>query len=303
MKKYILPIVALLCMTVVSCSDDEYTAGPQSQGAYFDNATPTTCYFDTEETSVAVVINRTDVGEAQTIGLTSVDESGLFNVPEVAYFAADAATAVVNITFDPTQLKMNDYPVVIKINEDEAYQYGATELEFTLGFLPALRWEDYGVALYRDDLVTTFFSLGGFPEYEVPIQRHMTTSGLYRLVSPYGACYPFNEPGDYAEGDFYMEIHAEDPNAVYVSQTHTGMDWGYGEFIMWSYADYYMKKGYSLATVAANGFCGKMVNGVITMPASSMLIAMLDYNNGGLYDSNLNGMFRVVLPGASVPAE
>jgi hypothetical protein len=33
----------------------------------------------------------------------------------------------------------------------------------------------------------------------------------------------------------------------------------------------------------------------ITFPAGAMLVSMADYNNGGLYPSNNNGLFKVDL--------
>ncbi len=303
MKKYIFLSALALGLVMTACSDDDYTPGPHSSGAYFDNTISAKHYFDAEDNTVTVTLSRTDAREAATVGLVSSDESGLFNVPSSVNFAAGASTADIAITFDPTKVGMVDYPVSIAVATDDAYQYGATSYEFVLGFKESLRWEDYGTCKYRDDLITTFSPGLENAEYDVPIQRHASTSGLYRLVNPYGEWYPFNEPGDYAEGNHYMVIHAENANAVYADMSYTGCNWGIGEFVVVSYAGYLLSSGATASEVAAEGVFGRMVNGVITFPAQSWLIAAIGYNNSAFYYANNNGLFRIVLPGASVPDE
>ena len=48
--------------------------------------------------------------------------------------------------------------------------------------------------------------------------------------------------------------------------------------------------------VKAAGYCGTLdENLCITFPANTMLISMADYQGGGLYQSNKNGLFKVDL--------
>ena len=76
----------------------------------------------------------------------------------------------------------------------------------------------------------------------------------------------------------------------------SGMNWGYGEFTFASMAYYYMAKGQSLEDVKAAGYCGTLdENLCITFPAGAMLVSMADYQGGGLYTSNKNGLFKVDL--------
>ncbi len=50
------------------------------------------------------------------------------------------------------------------------------------------------------------------PTYMVEVEESMTQPGLYRLVNPYGAAFPYNEPGDYdADNNYYLTINAVDP--------------------------------------------------------------------------------------------
>lgn len=157
-------------------------------------------------------------------------------------------------------------------------------------------WVSIGAATYQEDLVTTLFGVENVV-YEVEVQTIPEAPGFYRLVNPYGEAYPYNEPGDYATNkNHYMVINAQDPEGVYIERHYSGMNWGYGEFIFHSYAGYYLEKGHSLEEIKAAGYCGTLVDGVITFPAGKLLIGMANYNGGGLYTSNANGLFRVILP-------
>lgn len=160
-------------------------------------------------------------------------------------------------------------------------------------------WKDAGMALYREDLMTTFFSVDN-PIYQVPIQEHKKTPGLYRLVNPYGTYYPYNESGDYDPNAYsYMLIHAEDPAHVWVEDHETTMDWSYGRFFFTSMVAYYLSNGNSMEAIlsARPDVFGTLQDGIITMPERSMLVSMADYNDANLYYANNNGLFAIALPG------
>lgn len=298
MKKYILPVVALMSIALASCSDDDYTPGPQSQGYYFPKESVTEVYFGEDATQFAFTVMRTDAEEAATVNLEVVEESGLFNVPSTVSFAAGKNMADVTVTFDPSELDYKDYTFTISIPEDQKYLYGLTDYEFTAGIDPQFRWEDYGVCKYTDDLIVGLLSGKPSIEYDVPIQRHMSTAGLYRLVNPYGENFPYNEPGDYDDETHYLVVHAEYANAVWCEPCYTGCDWGYGEFCVISNAWCYLNAGNSLGAVANAGFCGKLVNGVITFPAKETWLIQLPNYNGesAMFWTNNNGGFKIVLP-------
>ena len=158
-------------------------------------------------------------------------------------------------------------------------------------------WQSIGKALYTEDLVTTFYNIQNLT-YEVEAEQAVENPNIIRLVDPYGAAFPYNEPGDYdTSKKHYMLFNCEDPEGVYVDGYFaSGMNWGYGEFTFASIAYYYMAKGNSFEAVKAAGYMGTLdENLCITFPANAMLISMADYNNGGLYQSNKNGAFKVDL--------
>ena len=148
-------------------------------------------------------------------------------------------------------------------------------------------WTNLGKALYRDGFVSGWYNIEAL-EYEVDILENDQHKGYYRLVNPYGEAYGYNDPGDWDDTkDYYLEIHAENPEEVYIPYQDLGLAWGYGMFSIWSFADY-------------NGSAfGTLKDGVITFPENSLLVSMADYNDGALYYANNNGAFRLELPTSS----
>lgn len=162
-------------------------------------------------------------------------------------------------------------------------------------------WQSLGMATYREDLMTTFYNVDNLT-YAVEIEANTENPGLYRLVNPYGAAYPYNDEGEYDTSEnHYMVIDAQNPEAVTIQQTYTGMNWGYGEVFVWSLADYYLNQGSTAEEIAEAGYFGKLEDGVITFPTKALIISMAELENGGLYYANENGKFAVALPGYSIP--
>lgn len=158
-------------------------------------------------------------------------------------------------------------------------------------------WQSIGNALYTEDLITTLFTTQNVT-YEVAAEQAVQNPNIIRLVDPYGAAFPYNAPEDYdASKKHYMLFNCEDPEGVYMDGFHySGMDWSYGECIFGCMAYYYMANGKTLEEVKAAGLCGVLdENLCITFAPGVMLFGMADYNDGALYKSNVNGLFKVDL--------
>ena len=225
-------------------------------------------------------------------------EGTIYTVPSSVSFSDGAETANIVVSYDASKMEYGRYDTLsITISPEMTTPYGVSSITVVAG---ATAWVDYGVAQYREDLISTFFGVDNLV-YNVPIQKNIVKEGYYRLVNPYGAYYPYNEDGDYDPNAVrYMTINATDPDWVYVEDCVTAMDWGYGLFSMYGYAYYLMLNGNSLDVIKANrpDVFGTLKDGIITMPAQSILISMADYNDGGLYYANGSGLFGVALPGA-----
>lgn len=170
-------------------------------------------------------------------------------------------------------------------------------------------WKSLGIGLYTDDILTPMFYADneGNPAsaitYEVEIKESTETPGLYRVMNPYGNdVYPLSE-GDCAEDGYFLEIHAEDPEAVYILDQELGFDWGYGPMAFMSEGARYMAS-YDIETLKGAGYLGTLKDGIITLPVFQTSSGrgyqgILFMGNDGYYAGN--GEFQVVLPSA-VPA-
>lgn len=292
-------LLALPLMAAFSACEDEadYTAASLEEGAkvYFATSNPGNVSLAHETgSSFDVLLSRSDVSSAVTVPLNiTCSKSGVFTYPSEASFAAGSDQATLTISYDGLQL---DYEEVVdfSLNIDQAFQslYGISNYNFS-AMIPA-PWASIGVGTIIDDYITGFFGVDN-ASWEVEIEANQVVPGFYRLVNPYGAGYPYNEPGDYDDTqDYYLEIHAEDPSKVWIPTTTYGMDWGYGNFIFGSMAGLRIGQG---KPEAAEGYYGQLADGIITFPADALLIGMSDYNDGGLYTCNSSAAFKVVFPG------
>ena len=158
-------------------------------------------------------------------------------------------------------------------------------------------FKSLGMAKYTDDLFTTFYNVGNYT-YEVEVQESVDNPGKYRLVNPY-ALYPITQIGSHdTTQDYYVTIHAEDPNRVYIEDlVPLGFVFSsYGMSYVMSDAYYMMEyDGLTTEEIDEAGAWGTLKDGVFTVPAKSLLVTAQAL--GTLYYANNNGAFKVVLPG------
>lgn len=167
-------------------------------------------------------------------------------------------------------------------------------VEFTTTKNPEV-FKSLGMATYTDDLISSLFQASNVT-YEVEIEESEENPGKYRLVNPYGAAFPYNEEGDWdASQDYYLVIDATDPDYVIIpGQQSLGLNWGYGMMSVIGLYDYFLSTGQAdEATLKAAGYCGTLVDGVITFNPKTLGVA----DDDGMYYGNPNGAFKVVLPG------
>ncbi|MCD8032643.1 MAG: hypothetical protein LUF85_17935 [Bacteroides sp.] len=298
-------LLALAIMTIpYSCGDDvEYTPAeiPNSIEVYFPDSNSSKIDLSSEATSFEVTIARVKTDDAVTVPLTVTGGDGIYTIPTSVAFAQGESQSTITITYDPNVLEYDDYTEITLTIGDDTYTtfYGLSEYSFSVG-IPA-PWESLGMATYVDDFISAFFGISQVP-YEVEIQENVLTPGLFRLINPYSPeVYPFglNGTGTYDESqNHHLEIDARDSEGVYIRQQDTGLDWTYGNFLVWSIASYEMERnGKTLEEVKAQGDCGTYANGVITFPPSTLLCAMANYNDGEFYTANGGNWFKVVMPG------
>ncbi|MGM9758310.1 MAG: hypothetical protein ACI3ZM_09190 [Candidatus Cryptobacteroides sp.] len=303
--KYLYGLMVLPFLALASCTEEEkHVPGePDLEGCYG-------VYFPTQkvggtydpsadELKFNVKISRAVEKGSITVPLEIIgNEDGYFDIPESVEFADGQAETEFEVSFENAPLGQ-ECSFTVQMTDPEFVSQYSSNASFLTASVIVEKWVSLGKGLFREDMMTTFYNVGN-DEYEVEILENANQKGFYRLVYPYDGKYPYNEPGDWDDSKtYYFEIHAEDPEGVWIPMQKTGMSWSYGMVWIGSDAGYeIVYNGATVADLKGEGTLGSLVNGVITFPVKSLLIGMEEYKDFGIYYANNNGMFRVCLPGA-----
>ena len=185
-------------------------------------------------------------------------------------------------------------------------------------------WTSLGTGYYTDDFIVPFATENEFGpySYEVEIEEHAETPGLFRIKKAYASV---AEAFGVTGGEKDIIIHAENPDAVYFLTQATGLDLGYGEFSISSYGgddiEYFGAKYNATVEQIIGAYpedFGTLKDGVITLPA---IPRYDDDDNPILEDGNpvchqgyifygddwdyagYNCAFKLILPSASPEAK
>lgn len=177
-------------------------------------------------------------------------------------------------------------------------------------------WEDMGIGQMTDDMLLQFYFEGGIiPDqyviaYEVPVQKHKTDAGMYRVLSPYSAEYFPIGLRDFESADEAMVIDATNPQCVKIPLFVAG-SWPADNQTLeiMSYSYYLAENNVPDGAMINAGIAGTLVNGVVSFPAAVVasdgtmpsMMAVIPEANAQLI-SNKQGLFKVVLPTASKAA-
>lgn len=277
-------LVATAGLFTACTEDSDWSAGPLAEGpqVYFASTVATTYAIDAETSSVTIPVSRIETEgsmDAPILATISEEYNSLFTVPATVLFNEGEASTNLTITFDRESMEAGkSYDVTLAVDDPTlTTPYGYSTLTITLRVPEAFNL--LGVGLWREDILTTFFSVGN-PEWKVEIYEDAAVKGLLYVKNVYGAnCPLFSNPSDPDE-PHYIIIDASDPTAVSIARQSIGVDVGYGLC--------------SFGSIAA----GTLADKVITFPAKGLIFSMADYEGGAWYYSNSGGLWRLALPGA-----
>ena len=173
-------------------------------------------------------------------------------------------------------------------------------------YVAVKNWELLGQAKYHEDLVpcAVYPKIAQY-DYSVEVEKNKNINGLYRIKNPYGKSYPMNSTGKYSSDsyDTYLEIHAENPNGVYlthIQDMNVTFNAKHGGMILSSVAGKAIAEGSTLAEQITLGVCGKLDNCIITFPANMLLVRYPLYSSEWL-ETNTHGTFKLDLTGLIEP--
>lgn len=299
--------MAVPFFALASCdNEEEYKPGEPDvdgcYGVYFPSQEIKTNYEPTEALEFTVTAARKVEKGAISVPLEiSGNEKGYFELPSTIDFADGEAETSITVKFSKApvgeqlslSIQVTDPQYVSKYSSFDASVSASVIIE---------KWNSLGKGKIRDDCFSTFYKTGN-PEWEVEILENDSQKGFYRLVDPYGDSFPLSEEGTYDKSKtYYFEVHAEDPNGVYIPVQYIGRDWGEGMMMIGSIAGLKISQGATLDSQKSAGNTGTLEKGIITFPKNTLAFGEANYNNGGLYAANKDGMFRICLPGA-VPVD
>lgn len=254
-----------------------------------------------EDSSVDILVKRSNTAEEATVPVRYEDISscGFFTIPANVKFAAGEAEAKLTIAFDGTQLVPGvQYPILIKLNGDDASQYGVSEHIFKIGI--AEPWIHLGTGSLRDDIFPNPYGCSPGTIIDVEFYQHEFETNRYRIIDPFNAnTLPYiigGVPEDIIfneEEVGYLEfILGED--GVTVTLPADGCPLGFQMNLESGFENMWLVP-YPMDGSAAPG---KFENNVFWFTTPANMVFMNESGNG--WYANTNALFAAALPGAEI---
>lgn len=256
-----------------------------------------------EPTTLTYTVMRKNTAGAVGIPYT-VTGDNVFSASEI-FFADGADTTTLTVDFSSADTGV---PYSFSLTIDPAYVSPYTKLATSVELdLLRARWitlnedtsiEYYGeiytgYCWYTDDILVSLFGLDPI-SYPIQVQVREDTidanypygpnglAGLYRMVNPYGANHPYNEPGDYRPYDVYVMLDATNSNSVVLGYQEMGVNWGYGWMEFMDYGTY---QGLD------NNYHGWIEDGAIYFDVQDIVV----FDDDGAYLGNTSGAFELII--------
>ncbi len=210
------------------------------------------------------------------------------------------------VKFDLSKLETKkEYKLDFKLAgiQNTPYCYG--NMEVTAIYIPWRKFEKKGI--YRDGVVTGIYTALGkqYPDgiqYEVEIEEHPTTDGLYRIVNPYGPETPFSQFFELDGETHYMVIDATNPSRVFVEYFATGIIDPSDGMLSFGSSSVSLEEDYTPEVIEQNGYYATNIDGIIkyrdfSSDNENQLFQFGWAGDPGPYVGAVCTNFKVVLPG------
>ena len=303
-------LIVLVAGLFASCTTDPYTPGEVPAG-------PQVC-FSNQNATVLEVAGEGD-GDIQNILLTRIvaeealdvyviadagENASMFSIPEKVTFAAGETEAYLAIDVNSAQMEEDKtYSVSLLLaDEKQGTPYGDSSFTVKFKLFPwsLIKTEEVETGKLRgSDALTALFDVESIDaEVDVKIYQHKSKAGMYMVQDPWAKMIvpalgieseEAIEDAGFKHTAANLVINCVDPTKCYIEKQSTGLTYSsYGEMSVAS--DYH-------PTTNPTGLAGTLEDGVISFPANALLVGLAKLEGGTMFESNLNGAFRVVLPG------
>lgn len=290
-------------LLLAGCSVKEtYVPGemedPDCYGVWFPSQkTSTELFLESDDpTEVTYIVKRKKSVDEITVPLViDASEEGIFEI-EPLVFKAGENQAELKISFPEAKMGV-EYTCSIRIEDPKYMQiYGTLNTSLSFSILRA-NWKKLGTGKWRDDIFSSLYAVTNkFAEIDVDIYEREDKEGYYRInaFTPDLIKALF---GMSVETDGVMTVlDASNPSQAYFPVQETGVQLstndGYLRF------GSYVSENFSID--ATESQYGTRQDGVITFPAQSIVCNFSSMASNEWYSANVNGMLRIILPGAKV---
>lgn len=317
-------LVVLVAGAIASCThDNAYTPGdvPAGPQVCFSNKNATVFDISGEEKDDIqyVIVTRIDTKGSLVVPIdctVAEEHTALFEFPEngSAVFKDGEDTAMFAIKANSAAMEEDkEYPIDLAIvRNDQTTPYGDSKWTVAFRLFPwnRIKGEIDDFATFRGgDIFSAldgvkFSILSVKAEVDVEIYEHKTKNGVFLLKNPWAkvAVPVLGAAASEEEGTeaYHLVIDCSNPDKCFIEKRRMGMDSKEDK-------DWYIASDYHPAT-KPEGIAGLLEGakfdnegrwksgGVITWPENGLLIGSQSYKAGHMFESNLEGGFRIIFP-------
>lgn len=317
---YILPVLLAAAISTGCAEEELYERGQgdnaDNYGVYFPNQTATTRIdiSSADPREIKYKVRRTNGTEAIVVPVkvsatkeddVAIDPDEIFEIEDIVFGPGETETEF-KVSFPDVEMGVR-YSCSISI-EDTRYIsiYGTRSTNLSFSVICADWKQVIGpngetTGKWRDEIFSDVYMVdvegfNPYPEVEMPIYEREGAEGYYRM-KVYGEdllkALVGGQNLSFTGRDLWTEVDATDPNKVYIPYQSTGITLVTedGELSIGSEVPENFQIDESTAQY------GTLEDNIITFPPQSILVEFS--GNSGMFGSaNLQGMLRIMLPGA-----
>lgn len=165
------------------------------------------------------------------------------------------------------------------------------------------QWHSIGTCKFTDPFLPALTS-ADCETLDVNVQAHNSIAGYLRIENPYATSKYINKytfpgcHGDDADHRHFIYINGTEPECIYIEESPTGVDFGYGMVRVNSFVNYFLQAGSDIDECKELELGGILdENNVLTFPEESLCISMMDFDNADWYFTDPEkGEFALALP-------
>ena len=302
-------LVVLVAGLFASCTTDPYTPGEVPVG-------PQVC-FSNQNATLYEVAGEGD-GDIQKVLLTRIntekaldvyviadagENDSMFSIADKVTFAAGEKEAYLAIDVNSAQMEEDKtYSVSLLLaDEKQGTPYGDSSFTVKFKLFPweAVKTDEAEFGKFRGgDALTALYDVeNALAEIDVKIYKHKSKTGVYMVQDPWAKMIvpvlgieseEAVEAAGFKHTATNLVINCVDPTKCYIEKQNMGLTISYGELMISS--DYHPESNPS-------GIAGTLEEGVLSFPVGGILAGASKFESGTMFESNLNGAFRLVFPG------